>query len=517
MSSLNLEKQLPKNIKMNLIAFILKILIGLYLTPYLIKYLGISAYGLIMIALFLSQYINIIIQSINSSINRFLLVAIQKKSSDEAITIYSSSFFMIILFMFFQSLIMIVILFNLNSIFSIPLELFNDTLWLFSLTFLGYTLSLIRGSVCAPIYANNRLDLLKNIEMVEILSRFILIVVFFNFFEANLIYVGIANLISSIISMIMAIYYKTFFEKYLKIRISSIDIEIIKKLISMSGWVLISQVAFLIFLKVDILLINKFMGADISGEYAIVVQVVTLIRTMATVLAGVITPVIMIYYANNEIDKLISLSKMSILLMGVLLSVPLGILAGFSGEILDLWVGKEFNHLSIFISISMIPLILNLSILPLLSINTAYNKVKLPALVSLGLGLLYVILLLLTLKYTLFGILGVIIINGLILTAKNSIFTPLYASYILKIEKLAFFKYQMIAMSFFTLSFIISYLLNFAVDNTLSFIIAFFLSLFISLTLALSYLYKNEEMTLLNNYILKKLKLPIKTKKEINE
>ena len=75
--------QVPKNLFVNILSFVSSILIGLWLTPYMIGHLGLAAYGLIPLAMFFSQYIGVILNAINMSINRFLLITLQKKEDRE--------------------------------------------------------------------------------------------------------------------------------------------------------------------------------------------------------------------------------------------------------------------------------------------------------------------------------------------------------------------------------------------------------------------------------------------------
>ncbi len=91
MQNLNLSKQLPLNFIINIFSFALTLLIGLWLTPYLLKSLGIIAYGLIPLAMFFSQYISVILNAINISINRFLIISLQKNQDEEANQIFNTS------------------------------------------------------------------------------------------------------------------------------------------------------------------------------------------------------------------------------------------------------------------------------------------------------------------------------------------------------------------------------------------------------------------------------------------
>ena len=56
-TKLNLKKQYPLNITANITFFGLKLGIGLWLIPYMIKHLGVASYGLIPLAISITAYI----------------------------------------------------------------------------------------------------------------------------------------------------------------------------------------------------------------------------------------------------------------------------------------------------------------------------------------------------------------------------------------------------------------------------------------------------------------------------
>jgi len=75
----NLRTQLPKNLITNVVLFLVSILIGVFLVPYYIDTLGVSSYALVPLATSITSYVNLVIQSLNSSVSRYLTVDLQRK------------------------------------------------------------------------------------------------------------------------------------------------------------------------------------------------------------------------------------------------------------------------------------------------------------------------------------------------------------------------------------------------------------------------------------------------------
>jgi membrane protein EpsK len=76
-------------------------------------------------------------------------------------------------------------------------------------------------------------------------------------------------------------------------------------------------------------------------------------------------------------------------------------------------------------------LLVNLAVLPLFSINTAYNRVRLPGIVTLSLGIGNFALAVILSLFTGWGYYAVAAAGAIVLTSKNAVFTPWYAAKVL--------------------------------------------------------------------------------------
>lgn len=73
-----LAAQLPRNLAANIAYFLVNVAIGVLLVPYFINTLGVAAYGLIPLATSITGYVAIVVQSLNTSVSRFLTVDLQR-------------------------------------------------------------------------------------------------------------------------------------------------------------------------------------------------------------------------------------------------------------------------------------------------------------------------------------------------------------------------------------------------------------------------------------------------------
>jgi membrane protein EpsK len=508
MNNLNLKKQIPKNLLVNIFSFFSTVVIGLWLTPYLLKSLGIVAYGLIPLAMFLSQYVSVILNAINMSIGRFLLISLQKEEYNEANEIFNTSLVIISFFILIQLLIMATILFDISYFFKIPNNLIEDSIWLFGLTFIGFSISLFRGVFGTAIFTYNRLDILRTIDIVQNLVRVVTIVSLFIYDEPSLKYIGIANLLASLSAIAPTLYYFKIFTPQLKINILLFSKKHVVKLSKMSTWILVNQVGVLLLGSIDLYLVNRWMGSQATGEYAIVLQFTSIFKTFSIVLSSIFIPISMIYYANNETNKLAKFTILASKTMIIGLIIPLVGLVVFSEDILFLWLDKDYTYLSELISYSMLFFIFSMPIIPLFNVTVAYNKVKFPAIIVIFLGLLNIISIYILTNKTNFGLWS-IVSTKLVFEIIFSLVMINYVSSILKVHLVKFLNILFISISLFISIFIILYGVKYFVriDSIFDlFYIMLLIQLILIPTIALLILSKEEKILLANKFlILKKL------------
>lgn len=433
MKNQNFRKQVPKNLAVNIFSFASTVLIGLWLTPYLLKHLGIVAYGLIPLAMFFSQYIGVILNSINMSINRFLLIHLQKEEEREANEIFNTSLVIISVFVLLQALVMAVVVFDITFFFEIPDDLVTDAMWLFGLTFMGFSISLFRSVFGTSLFAYNRLDILRIIGVVQNVVRVLTIIILFFYDEPSLKYIGVANLLAALSAFIPTLYYFKVYTPQLKMNLSLFSKKRVSELSKMSTWILINQVGVLLLGNIDLYMVNVLIGGKATGEYAIIVQVTSIFKTFLALFATILTPVIMIYYANDEFEKLKYFLLLSTKTMIITLILPLALIIGLSESIISLWLGQQYSYMHEIISISMMFFIFTISVTTLFNITLSYNKVKVPALLTLFLGFISIVSIYFLISQTDLGLWSVIIVK-LVIEIVFAIFMIFYVSNILSIS-----------------------------------------------------------------------------------
>jgi membrane protein EpsK len=205
----------------------------------------------------------------------------------------------------------------------------------------------------------------------------------------------------------------------------------------MGGWLVINQVGTLLFNHVDLIVANMLLGAEIAGEYGSVLLFSTMLRRLAQTVSTVLTPTILAKYARDDLDSVNRISKQAVKFLGLAMALPIGLLCGLAQPLLALWLGPSFQPLAGLVVILTAHLVINLAVSPLFGLNIAFNKVKLPGIVTLSMGVLNVGLAIAFVESG-WGALGIAAAGAIVLTLKNAFFTPVYAALIQKLPWWAF-------------------------------------------------------------------------------
>jgi len=429
------SKQLPKNLIANIFYFIINILIGLFLVPLFIDTLGIASYGIIPLATSMTSYVNLVTQSLNASVSRYLTIDLQKQDYKKANVTFNTSLFGTFGITLLMIPLILIVSYYSPILFDIPANQKQDAFILF-LSVMGALLVRTWGSnFGVSLFAFNRLDLQNIINAVNIILQTILIITYFSLSSPNLRYIGYSYLIAAVTTLFITVIVSKKVNPYLKVSIQDFRISQVKDLGLTGGWIIIDQIGTLLLFQMDIILVSKMFGTVAGGEYSIVIMWNSLIRTIAGMLAGLLTPVILTYYAQKKFEELIILSKNAVKIMGLAMALPIGLICGFSSLILTLWVGPEFARLSPLMWILLAHLAINMSVLPLFPINVSYNKLRIPAIVTIFSGIMNLLLAVTIPSITGWGYYGVAVAGAIVLTARHFFFVPMYATRVLGLSK----------------------------------------------------------------------------------
>jgi membrane protein EpsK len=446
------KTRLPRNAATAILSFVVLTLSAIWLTPYLLKHLGMAAYGLIALAALLTQYVAMITTELSGAVRRFLIIEMRKPGGNPNI-IFNSALLLYLLLAVVQVPLFIIAILNINILFSIPVELLHDAQILFSCSVACFLISLLFSVFGVSIYAENRLDISSMMGLSRGVTRLILIIALFSFFGPKLRYIGYIELFLAVFFGFCNLYYWRKLTPELTINFRHIDVKILLPIFKMSSWTLVNSLGALLYLRTDIWIINKFISSIAAGQYAAILVISTFIRQLGWLVSQQFGPTVITHCAKEEWDALRKLLQMSIKITAIIIAVPIGVICTTAPELLKVWLGKDFISLAPIVWLTIAHLFINAGVSPLFNLQTAANKVKLPGIVTFFMGIANVVCVYLLGVTFGMGVVGVALGGAIVLTLKNAIFTPLYGARILKLPETAFMK--PLVSSFLVIAFVL--------------------------------------------------------------
>lgn len=380
-------KQTKINFYTNIVALVANILVGVYYTPYLVKSLGLAAYGILPLALIINQYISVATQTLTHAYTRFYSVALQKGDYDEASKDISSSMVVILLISILILPIGLWIIVNVNSLFSIPADLIVSAKYLFSFTILSFVVSLFSSLFNVTLYAINRFDLMNVMKIIRTVFKLILVIVLFEIISIDVAWVGFTNLLTEVLVLVMSLFlFFKFKPKEVSLSISKFQKSILYSILGMSIWVFIQICGDTLLYRTDNLIVNHYWGTEASGALGAISEIGHYVTVIVNVLGSLFGPLILIAYAKEQHDEVKSLFIEQSTIVGCLSAVLTGTIAGCGAVLLDVWLGNEMGQYSWWLLMKMVVLPYYAAGGILAFVYRSWNKVKFPAIGTIVLG-----------------------------------------------------------------------------------------------------------------------------------
>lgn len=489
--------------------FVFNVLIGLWYTPYLIDHLGTASYGIIPLVTTLTSYMVIITSSLNAAVSRYLTITLTRSQYDRANEYFNTSFFGSIMLAGILAIPVTFLALNLGSMISIPKGQVQSTQLLFVLAAAAFLINTIRTPFGVSTYYMNRFDLRNLLNVTQRLVTISFVVMAFHLTGPAIWKVGIGLVIGTTAVLLGDLFYWKKLTPELHLRLSRFKLSALRKITSIGGWISINEVGVILFLGIDLLVINKMFGAEPAGRYAAIMQWSILLRGMGGAISNIFGPTVVTLYAKKDTQAICQYLHRAIKCMGLLLALPVGLICGLAEPLLTVWLGPTFSDLGALMMLMTFHLSFNLSFRPLFAVQKAMNRLKAPTFVVLLIGVGNLGIAVLLAGPMGWGLYGVAAAGAISLTVKNALFSSLYVAHILG-QNIGIFLKKIVPFAAVTCGVIVVCKLIAMRFNLADWFILFFVfSVISALYLLITYLVllKPDEKSLLRKWICTALKL----------
>lgn len=517
MSTKSTGKQMSINIIASILSFAVTIGINFFLTPYLVSSLGTEAYGFIGLANNFVQYATIVTSALNSMAGRFISVEYHRGDIKRATTLFNSVF---IADLFLAAVMLVAsagLTLYIDVILNVPADLVTSVKITFALTFVTYIISIVTAIFTTAPYVKNRLEINSIRSIISHLIKVAMIVALFSMFEAKLYFIALASLGSGVFLLIVSISVKKRILPEIKTNLRDFEFRMIKALIASGVWMSISQLSATLLSGLDLLICNLTLGATLMGLMSIAKTVPQSIAVLISTLSGVFAPHYTILYAKNDMDSLVKEVNFTSKVQSFIMTVPLAGFIAFGNEFYTLWqptkTAEEINIIQIISVLTTIMYLFTAHTQALTMLNSVFNKLKVPVLVSLGIGVASTLSVLLIVNFTdlspankAFVIAGV---SSLLMSLRSLIFVPIYSAYLLKKKRTIFYPTIFRGWITFGVVFAIFFIIRIFVpmSSWTSFIIVCLGAGILGYLVSVFILFNKAELGKLKNTLFKKLKI----------
>lgn len=454
------------NMIANAVSYLVTFGINFFLSPYIVKTIGVEANGFVGLANNFVGYATLATVALNSLAGRFISIKIFEKDNSGANTFYSSVFFANCVIGFAILLVETYVWFKLETLVQIPTEILFDVKILFGALFLNCVVSTVGSVFGVATFATNRLYIsaLRSIESHAI-RAFVLVAAFW-FFAPHVWYLGATSLLAGLYCMFFNIHYMHVLLPDLKLSISKFKIKAVIELVSSGVWSLVNQLGQLLLDGLDLLITNIFIDATAMGVLSLSKTVPAMIANIIGSVAGVFSPNFTKLYAEKKMEDLVSAIKQSMRVMGVLANIPIIVLLVCGQHFFSLWQPtQDARALQILSVLTVGCSIISGGINSIYNVFTVVNKLKLNSLVIIGSGAISAAITYLLVKYTTLGVYAVAGTSTIIGMIRNFAFTVPYGAKCVGKKWYEFFPYIIRSVLFVLASVAICYPIMLLIQN----------------------------------------------------
>jgi O-antigen/teichoic acid export membrane protein len=350
--------------------------VSLYTSRIVLTTLGVSDFGVYSIVGGIVSSFGFINASMANATQRFLSFALGENDFVKLKNTFSASLtlhlFMAIVFLILAETVG---LWFLNTKLVIQQDRLFAANVVFHLSVLTFVVGIIQVPYNALLIAKEKMDVFAYMSIFEVFLKLVIVFLLpIIVYDHLIVYAGLYLLVSVIIRISYKMYCTRNFEE--SRYVFYYDKPLFKKLLSFSGWTMFGSMGVIAKNQGINVLLNIFFGTVLNAAYGITMQVLSAVSIFLINLQVAFRPQIIMNYANGNIsnfqDIVYKSSKFSYFLMLVIIC-PLLLNLEF---VLKLWLTIVPDYVVLFVTLSLISLLIDSVSEPLIIANQATGNVK---------------------------------------------------------------------------------------------------------------------------------------------
>ncbi len=423
------------------------LIVGLFLTPFMLGRLGGDAYGVMILVMSVLPFLDIFTVEIATSVGRYVTFYQARNEIDEANRYFNTSFFAALALCGIASLPIAFLTICFPRIFDVR-GWERASQWTMLLGAVSFIVTAVTGPFAVGLYFRQKFRLRNIFDVTALFARTGTIVLLLSLASPSPSYVAIGMIVAALIQGAANV--ATAFRTLPGLHISSqlFSAKKLREVTAFSFYLMISRISVYLFLSTDYILINLLFGKKWVTVYNMGAQWVPQLRNFVMAAVFVVGPLVTILDATDERERIRSIflrgSRALLLILCPVAFFSCALVKPF----MALWVGRQLTRVSpaaIIESVKvfwvlMLPLVVNLSVSPAFTMFTAMGRVKTVALVTLVAAVSNVFLSIWFASGLGLGIVGIALGSTVCLSAKNAAFVPWYVGRLCKATARDFYR-----------------------------------------------------------------------------
>lgn len=412
----------------NIVRTVIMALVGFMMVPYYIGEFGMSTYAIIPLITTITTYFLAMSDSLANAFTRYLAVAVQEGDMEAANRTYTSSTVgMLKCIMALMPVVLIIsvlapYIFDVGEAHSLDVQL----AFLMILTSsLMLSFSACMGSV---FMAHNKMYITYTGRIVHCVLQVGLVLAFFLFTDPSLTMIGVSYVVSTaVFLLIMAVNLR---RECPQIRLSRryYDGTLLKRMSGLGLWAIVCEFGSLMFIQASMVVVNLLVGSLAQGSFSVAANVMSMSNTACTSIAAAAMPLAYRCYAHHDTEGMVRVLKIFTKFVGMFMAFPLAYVMVFAPQVIGIWLGTGYSDIFPMLYIMLPAEVAVCTVNALIEVPVVFERMRPVALATGTFGILNVVLAVVLLQLTDWGVLGVCISWTVAMLLLKLVFYPLYAS-----------------------------------------------------------------------------------------
>lgn len=367
------------NIISGLAVLITNVCISFFLSPYIIRTIGVEANGFVTLANNFVAYADLAVTALNAMAARFITISYVNKDYKKANVYYNSVFWGNLIIVGALLIPATIFVLRLENFVNVPTNILWDVKILFAVILFSFFLRTGAPNWDCGTYVSNRMDRSNFPSAVTAVLKCVILFCMFSLMTPHVWYVGFATTLTATIYLVIQGYNTRTLTPELKISLKKpiCSYNAVKELVGSGIWSAIANGGNTLMSGLDLLVCNKFLGATLMGVLSVSKSLPNILTTFSETIRGAFGPELTIAYAKGNKEEILHCIQRSLKISSVIVTIPTAGIIIMSGDLYRLWVpSQDADLLQILTVLAVLRYVFCSGIANLNNVFATLNKVK---------------------------------------------------------------------------------------------------------------------------------------------